>query len=167
MQRFLFSIAILITGLVLFGCNGTGIETIGLSAPGRNTLKVRMDVKTTGDCALRIEYWRKSDSLHKFTSPQSPIGTDHALVLTNLRPKSEYLYHVISSANGKETTSKIYDFEPPATRCGFRTFPNHRARFFGDFPMHSKKASLLFSAGKRPALYSCWTAKAISGGTTR
>lgn len=152
MQRFLSSIAILITGLVLFGCNGTGIETISLSAPGRNTLKVRIDVKTTGECALRVEYWQKGDSLHKFATPATPIGTDHALVLTNLRPKSEYLYHIISSGNGKETTSKVYDFRTSGYPMWIQDFFQTIAPDSTAIPDAFKNGFVLFSRRETPGI---------------
>lgn len=152
MQRFLFSISILITGLVLFGCNGTGIETISLSAPGRNTLKVRMDIETTDDCTLRIEYWQKRDSLHKFTTPASPIGTSHALVLTNLRPKSEYLYQIISSGSGKETASKVYDFRTSGYPMWIQDFFQTIAPDSSVIPDVFKKGFVLFSRRETPGI---------------
>lgn len=104
---------ILLVGVFLIGCGGSGIETISLSAPGRNTLKVKIDVKTTHKNSLRISYWAKKDSLNKYTTLVSPEGTAHSLVLTNLRPGSQYQYRIISTDGAAETSSKVYDFKTP------------------------------------------------------
>lgn len=152
MQRILLALAILITGLTFVGCNGTGIETISLSAPGRNTLKVRIDVKTTDPCAVRIEYWQKADSLHKFTTLSSPAGTDHALVLTNLRPKSQYFYHIISSDGGKESTSKVYDFRTSGYPMWIQDFFQTIAPDSTVVPEAFKKGFILFSRRETPGI---------------
>jgi arylsulfate sulfotransferase len=104
----------LLAATFFLSCGGSGIETISLSAPGRNTLKVKIDVKTSRKSSLWIEYWQQGDSLKKYTTFHSAAGTRHPLVLTNLHPGSKYQYQIISSDGGTETRSKQYDFKTPA-----------------------------------------------------
>ncbi|MHA4739710.1 aryl-sulfate sulfotransferase [Dyadobacter sp. MSC1_007] len=138
--------------IFLTGCGGSGIETISLSAPGRNTLKVKIDVKTTHPNSLRISYWAKNDSLHKYITPNSPVGTEHPLVLTNLRPSSQYLYQIISTDGGVETRSKVYDFKTSGYPVWIQDFFRVIAPDTAAVPQSFKKGFVLFSRRETPGI---------------
>ncbi|WP_426295638.1 aryl-sulfate sulfotransferase [Dyadobacter endophyticus] len=152
MKCILLNFLIFLAGMFLTGCGGSGIETISLSAPGRNTLKVKIDVKTTHKNSLRINYWTKSDSLTKYTTPSSPEGTEHALVLTNLRPSSQYLYQIISTNGGAETSSKVYDFKTPGYPVWIQDFFRVIAPDPAVLPQTFKEGFVLIARRETPGI---------------
>lgn len=86
------------------------ISDIRLSGPGGNTLKVQADVLTTDTLDTRIEYWIKGREQQVFTTPVSNHTLQHRLMLTNLRPREQYGYRVISSGNNCASRSSDYTF---------------------------------------------------------
>lgn len=152
MKCILLNFLFFLVGIFLTGCGGSGIETISLSAPGRNTLKVKIDVKTTHQNSLRISYWAKNDSLHKYITPNSPVGTEHALVLTNLRPSSQYLYQIISTDGGVETRSKIYDFKTSGYPVWIQDFFRVIAPDSASAPQTFKEGFVLISRRETPGI---------------
>jgi arylsulfate sulfotransferase len=152
MKCFLLNSIFLLLGLLMLGCGGTGIETISLSAPGRNTLKVRIDVKTSRSNSLWIEYWQKGDSLKKYTTLHTPVGTEHKLVLTNLRPSSQYHYQIIAADGGNETKSKQYDFKTPAYPMWIQDFFQVIAPDSTVVPQTFKDGFVLISRRETPGI---------------
>lgn len=152
MRNILYSIVFCVVNYVLLGCNATGIESISLSAPDKNTLKVRMDVKTMGVAAVRVEYWQKKDSLQKYTTLISEPGKDHALVLTNLKPKTDYQYRVISKKDEKELISKVYDFQTSGYPMWVQDFFQVVAPDSTVVPTEFKKGFVLISRRETPGI---------------
>lgn len=88
------------------------ITSIHIGTHGNNELKIQMDVATSKDSEMFVEYWSDSvDNKEKITSSTSPIGTSHAFVLCNIIPETNYEYQLVTIRDYKETKSKIYTFE--------------------------------------------------------
>ena len=109
-------VTIIISSIILCACSNEcalRISDIRLSSPGGNVLKVQADVRTTDTLDSRIEYWIKGKEQQVFTTPVSKHASDHRIMLTNLRPKQEYGYRVITSNGPCESRSKDYAFNTP------------------------------------------------------
>jgi arylsulfate sulfotransferase len=147
-------------GIILFlfvwfqtSCSTTGeIETISMSAPDRNTLKVQIDVKTKDKTDAWIEYWQKGDSLKLFISPVSTQSNGHRLVLTNLRPKKEYDYRIVTKQEGKETKSKSYSFSTPGYPMWIQDFFKVTAPDSSVIPKVFKEGYVLISRRETPGI---------------
>ncbi|TDE12759.1 aryl-sulfate sulfotransferase [Dyadobacter psychrotolerans] len=137
----------------LAACSTTGeIETISMSAPDHNTLKVRIDVKTKNTQDVRIEYWQKGDSLQRFVSLVSKQTKDHRLMLTNLRPKKEYNYRIITSKDGSESKSKSYTFSTPGYPMWIQDFFKVTAPDSNVIPKVFKEGYILISRRETPGI---------------
>lgn len=83
---------------------------VKLSNPDRNSLKVHADVELSEALGLRIEYWIKGKEKQVFTTITSAPNKKHRLVMTNLLPKHQYEYKVITEDGGCRVESKVYSF---------------------------------------------------------
>lgn len=98
------------------------VTEIGLSAPGRNTLKVQVDVKTSSPIDTYVEYWRTDSAAQIFTSTISKQNSSHRFVLTNLQPQQHYKYKVITKKGDCSAESKTYNFSTPNYPMWFQDF---------------------------------------------
>ena len=100
---------------MLLGCDknqGNRITTINVGTHSNNELKIQIDVTTSMDSQVYIEYWRDSiGSNDKAASLTSPLGIKHSLVLCSIRPETKYSYQVVTIQNNVKSTSKIYSFK--------------------------------------------------------
>lgn len=104
-------IAVLIGGLQACSdyCSNQ-VEDIHISSPGRNTLKIQIDVHTTDILDVYVKYWPKGNEKESFISTVSSQSKSHKLVLTNLKPKLEYEFQVIAGNKNCSADSKVYSF---------------------------------------------------------
>lgn len=154
LMRYIFKgIAVLFSVLVLAACSTSGeIETINMSAPDRNTLKVQIEIKTKNNLAASIEYWAKGDSLNRFISVVSKRTTNHRLVLTNLRPKKEYDYRIITRQDRNEAKSKIYSFSTPGYPMWIQDFFKVTAPDSNVIPEVFKEGYILIARRETPGI---------------
>ena len=89
------------------------VEDIHISSPGRNTLKIQIDVHSTDMLDAYVKYWPKGNEKGSFTSAVSRQSKTHKLVLTNLKPKQEYEFQVITGNKNCSADSKVYSFATP------------------------------------------------------
>lgn len=101
--------------LVVMGCSknqGNCITTINVGTHSNNELKIQIDVTTSIDAQVYVEYWRDSiGSKNKMTSLISPGGKKHSLVLCSITPKTKYSYQVVTVQDAVKNRSKVYTFE--------------------------------------------------------
>lgn len=125
MKSGVFHLSLFITTLLAAACSNNcahRIKDITLSAPGQNTLKVRVAVHTTDPLDCWVEYWKKGKDSSVFSSPVSGNTTNHHVVLTNLQPKEAYEYRVVTSRGTCRANSKVYAFSTPAFPPWIRDF---------------------------------------------
>jgi hypothetical protein len=87
------------------------IIEIKLSAPDRNSLRVNADVELKQPLDVSIEYWIKGKEKQPSRTPVSTNKKHHRIVMTNLKPKQQYQYRVITKTSNCEAISKTYDFK--------------------------------------------------------
>ena len=153
-MKYIFKgVTFLLFGRFLAACSTTGeIETISMSAPDHNTLKVQIDVKTKGKVDVSVEYWQKDDSTKRFISEVSKQNTAHRLVLINLRPKKEYDYQIITKVDRAESKSKNYSFSTPGYPMWIQDFFKVTAPDSSVIPKVFKEGYVLISRRETPGI---------------
>jgi arylsulfate sulfotransferase len=113
-KRFLGYITLLFFTAIFAGCfNNTNIiKEIRIGLHNNNALKIQIDVLTTSPADAYVEYWpEKGGSNDKLLSTVSKNSLSHKLVLCNITPKTNYVYHIITINNGVKKVSKTYTFK--------------------------------------------------------
>ncbi|HZY39045.1 MAG TPA: aryl-sulfate sulfotransferase [Mucilaginibacter sp.] len=107
-------VVILTLSVFFFGCLNNGkkdIEEIRIGLHNNNQLKIQIDVLTNASVDAYAEYWPERDGSNgKMLSNVSKDAVSHSLILCNLVPKTNYLYHIITTKNGVKSVSKTYSF---------------------------------------------------------
>ncbi len=107
------SIAALMIISTFYGCYNTNIiKEINVGLHHNNELKIQIDVATTTNADVYVEYWqnKKGDST-KYVSTISKNKIAHTLVLCNMLPQTSYSYHIIVAKDGAKQVSKTYTFQ--------------------------------------------------------
>jgi arylsulfate sulfotransferase len=114
-KRFLGYSALLLLSVFFSGCLNNGkrdITEIRIGLHNNNQLKIQVDVLTNADVDAYAEYWPEKDGRNeKMISNVSKNAISHSLILCNLIPKTNYLYHIITIKNGVKSVSKTYSFQ--------------------------------------------------------
>lgn len=133
--------------------NRNSITAINIGTHSNNELKIQIDVTTSDDVKMFVEYW--SDELEnkeKITTPVSNNGTSHSFVLCNIFPETNYNCQLVSIQNQVETKSKVYTFKsrelPPWLQKQFK------ANYFSEnlLPNNFKKGFMLMSKRETPGV---------------
>ena len=99
--------------LMIYGCSGNcsnKISEIRIGSHGGNALKIEINVQTTKLLNVVIKYWPKGNEKCLFSTPVSPAGKNHNIILTNLKPLQQYGFRIVVN-NGKcVSESKDYSF---------------------------------------------------------
>jgi len=115
MKLFLTYIAACFFAIFFAGCNNSGgniIKEINIGLYKNNELRIQVDVSTTDPADAYVEYWPTKDSVGgKQTSSVSKNALSHRLILCNIIPKTDYVYHIITVASGAKKVSKNYTFK--------------------------------------------------------
>lgn len=113
-KRFSGYFVLLFLTVFVSGClnsSGRNIREIRIGLHNNNVLQIQVDVLTDSAVDAYAEYWpQKGDSINKMQSNVSKNSGSHRLVLCNLMPKTNYLYHIIIKKNGVSHISKTYSF---------------------------------------------------------
>src|ERR1700727_229336 len=108
-KRFSGYAVLLVFAVIFSGClnnAGRNIKEIRIGLHNNNALKIQVDVLTDSAVDAYAEYWpQKGDSINKMQSNISKNSVTHRLVLCNLMPKTNYLYHIITINNGVKNIS--------------------------------------------------------------
>jgi hypothetical protein len=136
--RFLF---VIIIAVVFIHCSGTRqniISEINIGTHNNNELKIEIDVTTTADAKVFIEYWPDSIGVKgKMQSPVSDSGLNHSIVICNILPQTKYSFQIVSEANKTTATSSIYTFQsrplPEWMRDQFRSVMAEGAKLPAEF----------------------------------
>src|ERR1700733_4274840 len=114
-KRFSGYVVILTFSVFFCGCLNNGkrdIKEIRIGLHNNNQLKIQVDVLTDAAVDAYAEYWpEKDESNEKMQSNVSKNAVSHSLILCNLIPKTNYLYHIITIKNGVKSVSKTYSFQ--------------------------------------------------------
>lgn len=89
------------------------VQEINISSPGRNTLKVRIDLKTSEKVDAFIRYWPVADKELVRVSQTSTENTSHKLALTHLEPSKKYEFQVVVSGKDCRDETNVYSFDTP------------------------------------------------------
>ncbi|TRX32031.1 hypothetical protein FNW52_17680 [Flavobacterium sp. ZT3R18] len=155
-KRFLSKALFVFTLLILTGCSnnkGNCIQNISVGTHSNNELKIQIDVTTSTDAEVYIEYWRDAVGIKgKMTSSITPNGKTHSLVLCSISPETNYNYQVITIQDGEKNTSKIYTFKsrklPEWLQKEFKaSCPNPKL-----LPQNFKKGFMLLSKRETPGV---------------
>jgi outer membrane protein assembly factor BamB len=115
MKNFLRCITACSFAIFVAGCSNSGgniIKEIRIGLHNNNELRIQVDVLTASKADAYAEYWPVKDSIgEKQTSPVSKNALSHHLVLCNIIPKTDYIYHIITVENGVKKLSKNYTFK--------------------------------------------------------
>jgi outer membrane protein assembly factor BamB len=114
-KRFLSKSLFVFTLLLLMACSnkqGNCIENINVGTHSNNELKIQIDVTTSTDAKVYVEYWQDSiGSKDKMTSLISADGKKHSLVLCSISPDTKYSYQVVTVQDEVKNKSKVYTFK--------------------------------------------------------
>jgi len=99
--------------LALASCSkNQDIVNINIGTHGNNELKIQIDVTTNDNVQVYAEYWSdQKGTQSKITTPISKSGLKHTLVLCNITPETNYSYQLVTVADGKKKSSKVYTFK--------------------------------------------------------
>lgn len=89
----------------------TSISEISLSLVDNNPLKVKIAITNAEPADAFIQYWRLNQPTDIYSTYLSINKKRHSIVLTNLKPKTQYQYKIITIQDNKQVESKVYDFE--------------------------------------------------------
>ena len=95
--------------LMLYACSdncANKIEDIHISSPGRNALKIEIDVHTNELLDAYVKYWPKGNEKGYSNYLVSRNSKMHKLILTNLLPSSEYEFSIVTS--NKNCSAEVY-----------------------------------------------------------
>ena len=99
----------------MYGCFTTDaniISEIKVGSHNNNELKIQIDVLTISPADVYAEYWTDSSgSDKKKRSSVSKNALSHSVILCNIMPKTNYLYHIVTVKNGVKNVSKTYTFK--------------------------------------------------------
>ncbi len=112
-EMVIFRLAVIVVSLILFGCSNpceNKIKEIHLSSPDGNALKVAVGISTTENLDVCVKYWPKGHEKEPFSTPVSPLAKNHRVVLTNLKPLTEYGYRIVTSNDKCSSVSRDYTF---------------------------------------------------------
>ncbi|WP_428329419.1 aryl-sulfate sulfotransferase [Mucilaginibacter sp.] len=114
-KRFLVYVVLVFFTAIFSGCFNSGgsiIKEIRIGLHNNNELKIRIVVLTTAPADAYVEYWpQKGGSNDKMLSNVSKNAVSDTLVLCNIIPNTNYLYHIITTENGVKRVSKTYNFK--------------------------------------------------------
>jgi arylsulfate sulfotransferase len=91
--------------------DGNIITAINIGTHSNNELKIQIDVTTSADAKVFVEYWPdKVGSKGKISTPVSKKGVAHSLVLCTITPETDYSFQITTIQDDIKKTSKTYTF---------------------------------------------------------
>lgn len=91
--------------------DGNIITAINIGTHSNNELKIQIDVTTSTDAKVLVEYWpNKVGSKGKISTPVSKMGLSHSLVLSTITPETDYTFQITTIQDDVKKISKTYDF---------------------------------------------------------
>lgn len=155
-KRFLSKGLFAFSLLLVMGCSDNQskcIKNINVGTHGNNELKIQVDVTTSIDVKVYVEYWRDAIGIKdKKSSLISPSGKKHSLVLCSINPDTKYSYQVVTTKGDVKNTSKVYSFKsrklPEWLQKQFKaSYPKPNL-----LPENFKKGFLLMSKRETPGV---------------
>jgi outer membrane protein assembly factor BamB len=114
-QRFLPNYLFVFLLLLLMGCSknqSNCITNINVGIHSNNELKIQIDVTTSTDAKVYVEYWQDTiGNNFRMSSLRTANGKKHSLVLCSISPKTKYNYQVVTIQDDTKNTSKVYSFQ--------------------------------------------------------
>ncbi|MFT3703708.1 MAG: aryl-sulfate sulfotransferase [Agriterribacter sp.] len=152
-RKAIFSVLSVFAFIIFVGCNAVpAIKEIHIGLHHNNELKIEINVLTAAPAKVYAEYWSDNNPSKKYISTTSAVDTQHALILCNIIPQTNYSYRLITEQNDKKSESKIYTFQSHSLPMWLRDQFKDTAAAPQSLPDNFKKGLMLINKRETPGM---------------